>query len=122
MPRNDEIDMIERTEQYAKFNVEIDMPFPISNIDYGNHVKLFPDEYRTEFSMIPGSSDDVKNFNGQWRLTEAENGRTHAMYEVLFIGTRRYPGFIENKATRKSLKKMAKAVSQQIDQRYATPE
>lgn len=100
MPRMKNVEILTKEPSFVKLAIEINMPFPISNMEYHNHIDLFPDQHRTEFRMIKGSSEDLKDFDGHWQLKAVKEDRTSFEYRVYSVSKTRYPGFVEKKQPR----------------------
>lgn len=119
MPRVEKSRVLEKTDKHIRYFSRIDMPFPISDVEYECKVELTKNPGKILFSMVPGTGKGVRHFEGNWKLEpfSSDPKKSLVQYTVLFESVTKYPKWIVNLGTKKSLDKVIQGLRKRLNKK-----
>lgn len=116
MPKNKKTSIIESDKNRVRYRALVNMPWPISDVEYDCDVFPMRDLLRIEFNMIQGSAKGVKNFYGHWEFKPISENQIEATYVLMFESGKHYPQWAENMGLKSTLGHVMKNVQERIIQ------
>lgn len=121
MPKNKKTTILEFDRNHTRYRALVDMPWPISDVEYDVDVYPMRDLERIEFQMVPGSGKGVKNFYGHWAFKKISDKEVDATYVLFFESGKNYPKWAENMGLKSTLGQVMKNVQERITSKRKKP-
>lgn len=122
MPRVQESRIVARNTASLRYHTVLEMPWPVSDVEYDAEVSWAADRRSIRFVMVPGTGQGVKRFDGHWRLAPFEGSatRTVVQYDLHFEPTTEWPEWIIDVGTKSALGDVLPALRKQLAKRNRT--
>lgn len=118
MPRNEKTIVLEQRTDFLRYRAHLNMPWPISDVEYDCDMFMNVDRKWIEFKMVPGTGKGVKNFYGHWDLKPQSDHAILAKYSMVFESEKNYPQWAMNIGLKSTLGNVMKKLQSYIDQQH----
>lgn len=115
MPKMRKVEIKEANEEHIIYHAQINMPWPISDVEYDCEVKPSKNKDRIDFEMVEGTGKGVKTFYGHWEFKALSENEVDATYVLVFDSGKHYPQWAENLGLKSTLGQVMKNVQQRIN-------
>ena len=115
MPKNKKTTILEMDKNHIRYRALVNMPWPISDVEYDCDVYPMKDLSRINFQMVEGSGKGVKSFYGHWEFKKISANQIDATYVLMFEPQKNYPQWAQNMGLKSTLGQVMKNVQARID-------
>lgn len=121
MPKMRKVKILKSDEKHTLYHAEINMPWPISNVEYDCEVIPDKQNNRIDFHMVEGTGKGVKAFYGHWEFKPVSEDKVDATYVLVFDSGKPYPKWAENLGLKSTLGQVMKSVQDRINRQRKQP-
>jgi ribosome-associated toxin RatA of RatAB toxin-antitoxin module len=114
MPKNKTTTILEQDKEFIRYSALVDMPWPLTNVEYTSNFYPRKHQRRIDFQMVEGSGKGVKSFYGHWRFEILDEKQVKATYTLFFESEKKYPQWAVNMGLKSTLGQVMKKVQQRI--------
>jgi ribosome-associated toxin RatA of RatAB toxin-antitoxin module len=115
MPKNKKTTILKLDKNHVRYRALVNMPWPVSDVEYDCDVFPMKDLLRINFQMVEGSGKGVKTFYGHWAFKKLSEKETRATYVLVFESGKKYPQWAENMGLKSTLGQVMKNVQERIN-------